>query len=158
MIHINVTSFTFPDGDCQHWNSTRVFYCSLRKGVYFEILIRKFFQCGHLCAALRCAAAARSHVQCLTKPPRSDCASRTCAAVMAARESEEDNKWTAAKRLKGETEKMTSCHVTVTTFSTSRLLSCLRWLLVYLACRCVCVVKNLVELLDGTRTYTHAGQ
>lgn len=43
-------------------------------------------------SALRRAAAARSHVQCLTKPPRSDCASRTCAAVMAARESEEDNK------------------------------------------------------------------
>lgn len=43
-------------------------------------------------AALRCTAAARSHVQCLTKPSWFDCASITCGAVMAARESEEDNK------------------------------------------------------------------
>lgn len=174
LIHWNMIWFIFPDLECQliiknisyvceyeSWNSVpvyRLFCCSSKTGVYFEMRSRKSCQLGYLCTALRCTAAARSHVQCLTKPPWFDCASRTCAAVMAARESEEDNKWTAEKRLKGETEKMTSCSVTTATFSTSRPLSCLRWLLVYLARRCVCVVRNLVEFLDGTRTYTHAGQ
>lgn len=135
------------------WLATLLCVCFLefteQRWLYFEMCSRKLSHSVHRCAPRQ--PAARSHVQCLTKPPRVDYASRTCAAVMAARESKEDNKWTPEKRFKGETDKVTTRGLTTAASSTFRLLSCLPWLVTYLARRCVCFGAGF---LDGTHIHT----
>lgn len=104
--------------------------------------------------------AARAPVHCLTKPPWFDCASRTCAAVMAARESEEDNKWTPEKRLKGKTRNITTSNKCGPWFYGSMSVSAV------VSCRLglqVCFVESgwiswLHTHNTRTHTYTHTGQ
>lgn len=113
-------------------------------GVYFEGRGRKWSNDGSRCSAQQMHAT----LGVWQNPVRVTVwgEQKVCGAVMAARESEEDNKWTTEKRFKGETPSMTTCSITTVALSICRRVSCSRWVLGLQ----MCVLRNLVEFFSHT--------